>query len=98
MSKTRSLFILLALSVAVGISWLAYTSKGGATVVNGPNLSVRSDILGSQWVVRDENIASTACSSFEGEVTPGLRKLLRFTVMTPNTGNAYIFVYDPNDH
>src|SRR5215211_3508084 len=98
MSKKRSLLILLALCVAVGISWLAYTSKGGATVVNGPNLSVRSDILGSQCVVRDENIASTACSAIEGEVTPGLRKLVRFTVMTPNTGNEDIFVGDPNEH
>ena len=98
MSKTRSLFILLALCVAVGISWLAYTSKGGATVANGPNLSVRTDVLGSQWVVRDENISSTACSAIEGEVTPGIRKLVRFTVMTPNTGNQDIFVGDPNEH
>lgn len=46
MSKTRSLLILLTLCVAVGISWLAYTSKGGATVADGPNLSVREDVLG----------------------------------------------------
>jgi len=59
---------------------------------------VRSDVLGSQWVVRDENISANACSAIEGEVTPGLRKLVRFTVMTPNTGNQDIFVGDPNVH
>src|SRR5215204_1128492 len=98
MSKIRSLLILLTLGVAVGISWLAYTAKGGATLVNGPNLSVRADILSSQWVVREENISANACSAIEGDVTPGLRRLVRFTVMTPNTGNQDIFVGDPNDH
>ena len=52
MSKIRSLFILSMLSVAVGIGWLASTTNGGATSQVGPNLSVREDILGSQWVVR----------------------------------------------
>lgn len=98
MSKIRSLLILLAICVAVGIAWLVSTSRGSATPVDGANLTVRSDVLGSQWVVRDENIPSTACSAIEGEVTPGLRKLVRFTVMTPNIGNQDIFVGDPNDH
>jgi hypothetical protein len=100
MLKTRSLLILLSLSLAVGISWLGYTGSGSATaaVSDGPNLSVREDVLGSQWVVRDENISATACSAIEGEVTPGLRRLVRFTVMTPNTGNQDIFVGDPNNH
>ena len=74
-----------------------FASRGSATIVDGPNLSVRSDVLGSQWVVRDENIPAEACSAIEGEVT-GLRKLVRFTVMTPNTGNRDIFVSDPNEH
>lgn len=98
MLKIRSLLILSSLSVALGISWLAYSARGSATTIDGPNLSVRSDILGSQWVVRDENITANSCSAIEGEVTPGLRKLVRFTVMTPNTGNQDIFVGDPNDH
>ena len=56
MSKIRSLLILLIICIAVGIAWLAYASRSGATPVDGPNLSVRSDVLGSQWVVREENI------------------------------------------
>jgi len=98
MSKIRSLLILFVMCVAVGIAWLTYASRGSATIANGPNLIVRSDILGSQWVVRDENIPANACSAIEGEVTPGLRTLVRFTVMTPNIGNQDIFVGDPNDH
>src|SRR6266545_4059282 len=49
-------------------------------------------------VVRDEKISAQACSAIEGDVQPGLRRLVRFTVMTPNTGNQDIFVGDPNDH
>lgn len=98
MSKNRSLLVLFALCIAVGLTWMAYASRGSATIANGPNLIVRSDILGSQWVVRDENISANACSAIEGEVTPGLRTLVRFTVMTPNIGNQDIFVGDPNDH
>jgi hypothetical protein len=96
--KKRPLLILFLLCVAVGVCWPTYSNRTGATAVNGPNLSVREDVLGSQWVVRDEKISATACSAIEGEVTPGLRKLVRFTVMTPNTGNEDIFVGDPNVH
>ncbi len=98
MSKIRSLLILLTLCLAVGTGWVTYESRSGATTLDGPNLSVRADILGSQWVVRDEHIAANSCSAIEGEVEPGLRRLVRFTVMTPNTGNQDIFVGDPNVH
>jgi len=97
MSKPRSLLILLAVGVAVGLVLLP-GFKGRATSLDGPNLSVREDVLGSQWVVREEKIAADSCSAIEGEVEPGLRTLVRFTVMTPNTGNQDIFVGDPNDH
>ena len=98
MLRFRSLLIFLSLCVAVGVFWLVTARESGATVANGPNLIVREDVLGSQWVVRDENISSTACSAIEGDVTPGVRTLVRFTVMTPNIGNADIFVGDPNAH
>jgi Lysyl oxidase len=98
MVKPRLLMILLLLGATLGVAWLCYGPKGGAALANGPNLVVRSDVLGSQWVVRDENIPATACSAIEGDVTPGLRRLVRFTVMTPNIGNKDIFVGDPNDH
>lgn len=62
-----------------------------------PDLIVRGDILAQQWVVRDERIGQV-CSAEEGNVTPGLRRIMRFTVMTPNIGSADVFIGDPNDH
>jgi len=66
--------------------------------LTGPDLIVRADVLSHQWVVRDENLSSTACSVQEGEVTPGLHRLIRFTVMTPNVGDTDIALGDPNAH
>jgi hypothetical protein len=91
------LSLLLLCAAAVG-ALLTYNSRTGARQASGPNLSVREDVLGSQWVVRDEQISAQACSAIEGGITPGLRRLVRFTVMTPNTGDADIFVGDPNTH
>ena len=76
MSKIRSLLTLLILCIAVGIAWLVYASRGSATPIDGPNLSVRSDVLGSQWVVRDENILADSCSAIEGEVVRQLERVL----------------------
>ena len=66
--------------------------------LTGPDLIVREDLIRQQWVVRDETLSATACSVIEGEVTPGVRRLLRFTVMTPNIGDTDIALGDPNDH
>lgn len=67
-------------------------------LVGTPDLIVDTNLLASQWVVRDEKLAADACSVIEGGVTPGLRRLIRFTVSTPNLGDADLFVGDPNDH
>jgi hypothetical protein len=66
--------------------------------LTGPDLIVREDLLRQQWVVRDENLSATACSVIEGGLTPGVHRLLRFTVMTPNIGDTDIALGDPNDH
>lgn len=63
-----------------------------------PDLIVREQIMAQQWVVRDEKLAADACSVIEGGVTPGLRRLARFTVMTANVGDADINVGDPKAH
>ncbi|HEX9940496.1 MAG TPA: lysyl oxidase family protein [Thermoanaerobaculia bacterium] len=63
-----------------------------------PDLVVRTDILERQWVVRDEKLDASFCSVIEGEVTPGLRRLVRFTVMTANMGTADINIGDPLAH
>jgi len=63
-----------------------------------PDLVVNSELLGHQWIVRDENLPADACSVEEGGVTPGVRRIIRFTVETPNIGDADILVGDPNVH
>ena len=66
-------------------------------LVGMPDLTV-DPIMGQQWVVRDENLGANFCSVIEGGIEPGLRRLVRFTVMTPNVGDADLYVGDPNDH
>lgn len=83
--------VCLALVVVAGISQRPVAQP------LGPDLIVRGDILSRQWLVRDEQIGNV-CSAEEGNVTPGLRRILRFTVMTPNIGTADIFVGDPRAH
>lgn len=63
-----------------------------------PDLIVRQDMLDSQWVVRVEKLGANFCSVIEGDVEPGDRQLVRFTVGTANIGNADINVGDPNEH
>jgi hypothetical protein len=94
--KASAILCGLLLAVLALLAPLAAQSKkSGAT---GPDLIVRGDVLSHQWVVRDENLPSTACSVIEGEVTPGIHRLIRFTVMTPNIGDTDIALGDPNDH
>jgi hypothetical protein len=61
-----------------------------------PDLKL-SDNLGQQWVVRDENLSAASCSVIEGNITPGVRRLVRFTVTINNIGDADIFIGDPNN-
>ena len=83
--------------VVLGLALLSGTTAQSARLT-GPDLIVRADVLSHQWVVRDENLPSTLCSVQEGGVTPGLRRLIRFTVMTPNVGDTDIALGDPNAH
>jgi len=53
-------------------------------------------MLMSQYVIRDENLPANFCSVIEGNVTPGVRRIIRFTVMTPNIGDADLYIGDPD--
>lgn len=101
MLKSRQIFVvffflLLAGFAARGQSPQSPSSQPDTT--GSPDLIVNTDLLSHQWVVRDENLDPTACSVEEGGVTPGLRTIIRFTVETPNIGDADIIVGDPNVH
>jgi hypothetical protein len=88
--------LLLALAVAVPV--FAGDNKNNTPDLNGlPDLIVSSD-LGQQWVVRVEDLPATFCSVEEDHITPGTHTLVRFTVTTPNIGDADLFLGDPNDH
>ena len=63
-----------------------------------PDLIVDGQRLADSWVVYDQTFSTTACSVVEGGVAPGEHRVLRFTVTTPNIGDADIFIGDPNVH
>lgn len=67
-------------------------------LVGTPDLSVDQKTLATSWVVYKESLDATDCDVIEGGVTPGDHKTLRFTVNTPNTGDADLFLGDPNEH
>lgn len=60
-----------------------------------PDLRIREDMLDQQWVIRDEELSPDDCSVLEGEITPGVRRLLRFTVGVANTGDEDLVIGDP---
>ncbi|HEX7181244.1 MAG TPA: lysyl oxidase family protein [Thermoanaerobaculia bacterium] len=91
MSRNRCLFICLILS-ALAISAIPAAAQGMADMI------VRTEMTEQQWVVRDEKLDASFCSVIEGGVTPGLRRLVRFTVGTANIGDADIHVGDPREH
>src|SRR5437867_2317854 len=81
--------------------------SGGAAVSSKVNDPSRVDLIGlpdlvvdtqatqQHWVVRTEKLPAEFCSVQEGGVTPGLRRIIRFTVTTPNIGDADVYVGDP---
>jgi len=88
---------LILLCVLVAGTVLAGGNKNTALDLDGTPDLVLSDNLGQQWVVRDEQLGANLCSVIEGNVEPGLRRLIRFTVQANNIGDADIFIGDPND-
>jgi hypothetical protein len=49
-------------------------------------------------VISHETLPATLCSVVEGDVPPGDHYLLRFTVTTPNIGDADVAIGDPRVH
>ncbi|MFP5265089.1 MAG: lysyl oxidase family protein [Blastocatellia bacterium] len=91
--------ICLAMGVTLAPQMCATFASATVSPQQGlPDLIVRSDVLRDHWVVRIEDLPAEFCSVEEGGITPGTRKLVRFTVTTPNIGTADIFVGDPNEH
>ncbi|HUP88256.1 MAG TPA: lysyl oxidase family protein [Longimicrobiales bacterium] len=63
-----------------------------------PDLIVDGKATQNNWLVRVEDLPAGFCSVEEGNITPGTHTLLRFTVTTPNIGDADVFVGSPLKH
>jgi len=63
-----------------------------------PDLIVDSRATQNNWVTRVEDFPAEFCSVQEGGVSPGTHKVIRFTVTTPNIGDADVFVGSPLAH
>src|SRR2546428_678055 len=63
------------------------------------DLIVDTTRLAHSWLVYDQDlVAQDLCAQFEGGVTPGVHRVLRFTVTTPNVGTADLVIGNPLDH
>jgi hypothetical protein len=63
-----------------------------------PDLIVDSHMLAASWVVYEETFASNGCTAIEGGFKGGTYLTMRFSVSTPNIGDADIAIGDPNRH
>jgi hypothetical protein len=63
-----------------------------------PDLIVDQKFLNQNWIVHTENFTSTQCDAVEGGISAGEHPIMRFSVATPNIGNAPEAVGDPNVH
>ncbi len=95
--KRPILVLCLLLFCLAAVPLFAENKNNPIDTVGLPDLWV-DESMSQQWVVRDENLPANFCSVQEGGVTPGIRKIVRFTVTTPNTGDADIYIGDPNEH
>jgi hypothetical protein len=64
-----------------------------------PDLLVDTSRLAHSWVVYDQDLVEQdLCAQFEGGVTPGVHRVVRFTVTTPNVGTANLVIGNPLGH
>jgi hypothetical protein len=63
-----------------------------------PDLIVDSKATQNNWVTRVEDFPADFCSVIEGDVNPGTHTVLRFTVTTPNIGDADVYIGSPLHH
>ncbi len=96
--KQRIAILVGILVLAVGTSFTLHKARAAAGSKAKPDLIVDQKRLLQNWVVRVEDLPANFCSVQEGNVLPGERTLLRFTVSTPNIGTADVNLGDPNAH
>ena len=92
----RALFGTAMLAVVAGV--VPGTLQHGKASGPMPDLIVDQASLRQHWIVRTVDLPASFCSVQEGGITPGEHQLVRFTVATPNIGDADLAVGDPNEH
>ncbi len=73
-------------------------TRNAVDTVGLPDLIVDARATQQNWLVRVEDLPSTFCSVQEGGVIAGTHTIVRFTVTTPNVGDADVFVGSPLKH
>jgi hypothetical protein len=73
-------------------------TRNSVDTIGLPDLIVDGKSTQNNWLVRVEDLPANFCSVEEGGVTPGTHTVLRFTVTTPNIGNADVFIGSPLKH
>jgi lysyl oxidase len=87
------------MAVALFVPAAAFAVKQDEIDQDGtPDLIVDQALLRQHWIVREETFDASACDVQEGAVQPGDHPIVRFSVGTPNIGDADLFVGDPNQH
>src|SRR5438093_1214867 len=88
------LFVAAILSACNGDSSTA--NDHGIPDLDGlANFIVDSARLASSWTIGSDNVEAGSCTSIEYGIAPGTHRVLRFTVSTPNIGDADAVVGDP---
>ena len=62
------------------------------------NFIVDSSMLATSWTIGTDVVEAGSCTSIEYDITPGVHRVLRFSVSTPNIGDADAVVGDPLAH
>ena len=73
-------------------------SQNTVDTVGLPDLIVDASATQQHWINRTELLPANFCSVQEGGITAGEHDILRFTVTTPNIGDADVFVGSPLAH
>lgn len=84
-------------TVPANVPELTHT-QNTVDIIGLPDLIVDSKATQNNWLTRVEDFPADFCSVQEGGVTPGTHTVIRFTVTTPNIGDADVFVGSPLDH
>jgi len=84
--------------LALILSTASFAGDRPPDVTGSPNLIVDAKMLSQHWIERNEFFPADDCAAIEGGVAPGTHTIIRFTVATPNIGDADVYIGDPNVH